>query len=58
MDKPSRIKTFKDMIAHFGACLRRRYGKFDGLNIVADMYGIPISLQSQKDFWGLVTLTL
>ena len=50
MDNASRLKTFKDMIAHFGACLQRRYDKFDGLNIVADRYGIPISLQSQKDF--------
>ena len=46
MDKPSWIKTCKDVSAHFIAYLHRKCDAYDELHIVFDTYDIPEPLKS------------
>ena len=46
VDKPSLIKTCKDLSAHLIAFIQRKYDEYDELHIVFDRYEIPKSLKS------------
>ena len=45
MDKPSWIKTCKEMSAHGFAFMQRKYDEFDKLHTLFDRYDIPKSLE-------------
>ena len=59
MDKPSWIRTCKDLSAHFIAFIQIQYDENDELHILFDRYDNPKSLLSQQQgIYGLVVLTL
>ena len=58
VDKPSWIKTCKDLSAHLSAFIQRKYDEYDELHIVFDRHDIPESLKSEQGICGLMILTL
>ena len=53
MDKPSWIKTCKNLSAHFIAFIQRKYDENDELHVLFDRYDIPKSLKSATRHWQL-----
>ena len=58
MDKPSRIKTCKNLSAHFIAFIQRKYDENDELHVLFDRYDIPKSLSQQQGIGSLMIHTL